>query len=365
MARRRTLEAPSAEELQKLEEGFARETSSDYLGLKAPIAHVAGEAAAIAPTEPADIRAKREKNHADAIRLQEALEKGLLVLEIPLSEISTSELSRDRIAIDEEEMEELRKSIRDHGLRLPVEVFELAEARGNARYGLISGFRRLAVVQRLYGKTGDSKYSTIKALVQKPDGVADAYVAMVEENEIRADLSQYERGRIAVIAKGQGAFKSVEAAVSKLYPAASKAKRSKIRSFALVHEELGDLLKFPTALSERAGLRVAGALKSGYSTVMRDLLAESDPKTFEKEFKVVEPIIKMAEEEERDRSQGGRPTRKLAEKFLRTLSEEQLTEGVSMLVIEEKGGFTVELKGNRAKDVSKEQIASAVRKLYS
>lgn len=178
-------------------------------------------------------------------------------------------------------------------------------------------------------------------------------------------LSQYERGRIAVVAKGQGAFKSVEAAVNKLFPAASKAKRSKIRSFALVHEELGDLLKFPTALSERAGLRLAGAVKAGYSAVMRDLLADSDAKNFEKEFKVVEPIIKMAEEEERDRSQGGRPLRKPTEKFLRSLSEEQLADGVSMLVIEEKGGFTIEVKGDRAKDVSKEKVARTIRRLYS
>jgi ParB family transcriptional regulator, chromosome partitioning protein len=364
MARRRTLEAPSAEELRKIEEGFARETSSDFLGLKAPIAHVAGETAALSPTEPADIRAKRERDHADSVRLKEAQEKGLLVLEIPLPEIGTTELSRDRVMIDEEEMDELQKSIEDHGLRLPIEVFELDEAKGHTRYGLISGFRRLAAVQRLYDKTGDRKYTTIRALLQKPNGVVDAYVAMVEENEIRADLSQYERGRIAVIAKGQGAFKTVEAAVNKLYPASSKAKRSKIRSFALVHEELGDLLKFPSALSERAGLRLAGALKAGYSTVMRDLLADSNPKTFEKEFKVVEPIIKMAEEEERDPSKGGRPLRNQTEKYLRSSSEEKLADGVAMLVIEEKGGFKIELKGDRAKDVSKERVASTLRNLY-
>ncbi|WP_311199555.1 hypothetical protein [Phaeobacter inhibens] len=48
-----------------------------------------------------------------------------------------------------------------------------------------------------------------------------------------------------------------------LFGAASKAKRSKVRSFAAVHEGLGDLLRYPNALSEKAGLKLAAALRSG------------------------------------------------------------------------------------------------------
>lgn len=51
---------------------------------------------------------------------------------------------------------------------------------------------------------------------------------MVEENEVRANLSHYERGRIAVLAAEQGHFTHVEEAVARLSGAASKAKRSKI-----------------------------------------------------------------------------------------------------------------------------------------
>ncbi len=86
---------------------------------------------------------------------------------------------------------------------------------------------------------------------------------MVEENEMRAGLSFYERGRIAVVAAARGAFSSPEAAVDALFAAAPRARRSKIRSFARIHGEIGHLLRHPTRLTERLGLRVAEALKAG------------------------------------------------------------------------------------------------------
>jgi nucleotide-binding universal stress UspA family protein len=95
---------------------------------------------------------------------------------------------------------------------------------------------------------------------------------MVEENEIRSDLSHYERGRVAVMATSQGAFVSVEDAVNELFHAGSKAKRSKIRAFAELHEELGDLLNFAPNLSERQGLRLVGAIRSGMAPDLRRAL---------------------------------------------------------------------------------------------
>ena len=113
----------------------------------------------------------------------------------------------------------------------------------------------------------------IRAFVRPPRSAPDALVAMVEENEVRADLSSYERGRAAVLAVHDGAFPTLEAAVDAMFATASKAKRSKVRSFALLHEELGDMLVFPHALSERQCLRLAGAIKAGQGGALRAALA--------------------------------------------------------------------------------------------
>ena len=145
MARKRTLEAPSAEELRKIEEGFARETSTDFLGMRAPIAKVAADAAASMRLETADARVEREKDHRDAERLRDAEARGLLVQEIATASIEITELSRDRMELDGGEMAELVQSIRDHGLRLPIEVFPVKA--NETRYGLVAGYRRLAAVQ--------------------------------------------------------------------------------------------------------------------------------------------------------------------------------------------------------------------------
>ena len=85
---------------------------------------------------------------------------------------------------------------------------------------------------------------------------------MVEENEIRANLSFYERARIADQAAEKGVFPTAEIAVRELFRHASRAKRSKILSFLRLYRALDGLLKFPTALSERQGLAVVKALEA-------------------------------------------------------------------------------------------------------
>ncbi|PWE32915.1 chromosome partitioning protein ParB [Maritimibacter sp. 55A14] len=309
MAKRRRLEAPSADELKELEEGFARETPHrDPMDLRPPpIAQVAGDAAAHATAGSVEDRTAQARDAADAGRFRAAAEKGLILRELPVAEIVADELTRDRIAMDPAEMAELKSSIAAHGLRLPVEVFELPEPDAGRHYGLISGYRRLAAVQALHAETADAAYATIRALVRRHTGITAAYVAMVEENEVRADLSQYERGRIAVLAAGQGAYDGVEAAVDGLFSSASKAKRSKIRSFALIHEELGDMLAFPTQLSERNGLRLAQALRVGAGPELRGVLASGQGTGPEEEWTLMEPLIRRAEVAARDPSRGGRP----------------------------------------------------------
>jgi len=309
VAKRRQLEAPTTEQLKEIEDGFARETRRDPLGMSVPIATVAAEAAALTQLNSTEERAEAARNRKDAERLRVAEARGLLARDVPLSEIVTDHMIRDRMTLDPEEMAELKSSISSHGLRLPIELFELAVPLDGKVYGLISGYRRLSAVKALHGETGDPKFATITALVRNPEGSAEAFIAMVEENEIRSDLSQYERGRVAVVAADNGAFESVEDAIDQLFSSGSKAKRSKLRSFALIHEELGDLLTFPQALSERQGLRLAAVLRAGLTAEVRRVLATSTPVDGDSEWTLLEPVLQQNEGVPRDPSRGGRPRR--------------------------------------------------------
>ena len=101
-----------------------------------------------------------------------------------------------------------------------------------------------------------------RSLLRRPDGSADAYLAMVEENEIRVALGHYERARIAAKAAEAGVYPDVQAALRHLFSTASPAKRSKIGTFVTIYHQLDAALRFPAALSERLGLALAAALEA-------------------------------------------------------------------------------------------------------
>jgi ParB family transcriptional regulator, chromosome partitioning protein len=342
MAKRRQLEAPSPEILRDLEAGFARETSRGPLGMAAPIASVAGEAAALTALGSVEDRANAARDKRDADRLREAEGRGLMMLDLSLGDIVADELTRDRMKLDPEEMEELKTSIAAHGLRMPIEVFELIEPRNGARYGLLSGYRRLAAVKALHAQTGKPEFSTIRALHREPGSVAGAFVAMVEENEIRSALSQYERGRIAVLATEMGVYPTIEAALNELFSSGSRAKRSKLRSFAQIHEELGDMLTFPQAMSERAGLRLANALRAGLANELRQALATGRGTDADLEWALMEPIVKSAETAPKDVARGGRPLRS-AEPYSSDVI--QLANGISIRHETDSRGHAIRFDG--------------------
>lgn len=310
MAKRRRLETPSNADLDRIEEQFRSETSERLTPLRgiAPIAQVAGDSAAAAPTDSAGPRAERARLEADAARLQAAQDQGLLMVEIPLDQIDEGAMIRDRMVMSEDAIQELRQSIASHGLRLPIEVFELEKPNGQgARYGLLSGYRRYLATRGLLELTEAEKYRTIRALIRPREASGGAFISMIEENEVREELSHFERGRIAVIAANQGAFSNTEDAVDKLFASGSKAKRSKIRSFAVIFEELGDMLNFPEGLTERRGLQLAGALRRGAEGKLREGLSQVAPADADEEWVAMEPIIRALEQGPRESGRGGRP----------------------------------------------------------
>lgn len=313
MVKRRRLETPSTADLDRIEEQFRSETPDRPSGLRgiAPIAQVAAEAAAETRTEAPETRAAAARAEADSAKLQAAQDQGLLMVEIPLDQIDADAMIRDRMVMSEDDLQELRNSIAAHGLRLPVEVFELERpGREGQQYGLLSGYRRLLAMRALLELTEARKYATIRSIIRPRAQADEAFVAMIEENEVREELSHFERGRIAVIAANQGAFANTEDAVDKLFATGSKAKRSKIRSFALIFEELGDMLQFPEALTERRGLRIAAALRRGGEERLRRVLSDHMPDTPDAEWEILEPALNAIEQGPETVSRGGRPKSK-------------------------------------------------------
>lgn len=357
MAKRRKLEAPSADDLSALEAEFRRETAPKG-PLSAPIAQVAADTAQAADHRSAEEKAEIARNRSDAERLREAEEAGRLILEIPLAEIDEGALIRDRMSMDGGDLEELKRSIASHGLRLPIEVFERQDPGSGKRYGLLSGYRRFVAVQGLRDLWNGERYDTIRAVVREPSAMGGTFVAMVEENEVRSDLSHFERGRIAVLAAQEGAFLNTEAAVDALFATGSKAKRSKIRSFALIFEELGDMLIFPESLREKDGLKLATALRAGGESAIRDALAEAAPETPDEELAVLLDAIEAMTPAKVDPSRGGRPKR--------TVTRSRTTgAGVQVNVERDGRDWVLRLSGDRVDGVLMRNIADEVEALLS
>ena len=263
--------------------GFGLETKAYVNGwagtrTKPPIAQVAGEAADRAAFEEV------------ARELTSARAEGRLVNRLPLAAVEAGHLVRDRIDMDADDLEALAESLRARGQQTPIEVVDL----GDGRYGLISGWRRLTALRRLHQESGDGRFSEVQALIRRPDGAAEAYLAMVEENEIRAGLSFYERARIAVQAASLGVHKTPSAAVQALFSAASASKRSKILAFVPLVEAFDGQIRFPAAIPEKLGLALAAALGAdrGFRRRLSEALRKAAPETTAAERRVLDRALR-------------------------------------------------------------------------
>lgn len=266
MAKRKRLSLPQETVSPDLETKSAFQPRA-----RMPIAEVAGAAAGQAALE----EVAREMTAAE--------EEGRIVKKLPLASIVGHHLSRDRMVMDAEEMEVLKASIAERGQQSPIEVVRL----NGGQYGLISGMRRVEALRAL-GET------EVLALVKRPESSQDAYQAMVEENEIRAGVSFYERANIAVVAAGQGVFPDPRAAVKALFAHAPRAKRSKIGKFVTIRNALGNALSFPTAIPEKLGLALAQALEEtpGLAARITKRLTDAKPQDAAAERAVLEAALR-------------------------------------------------------------------------
>lgn len=206
----------------------------------------------------------RQKNAVDAREYRTAVADGLILSRIPLDDISTDDLPRDRLDLSgvaaSDEMDELKSSIRAHGQKEPIEVYrDVAGA-----FQLKKGWRRLTALRALSAETGEDRFAT--ALARIDAAVTDRlrhYVDMVEENILRQDLTFAEMAQLAIEAAHDDNIKGRDAEdlVNRLYGSLHKTKRSYIRAFVYLLSLLGEDLQFPKAISRDLGVDAARVLK--------------------------------------------------------------------------------------------------------
>lgn len=208
---------------------------------------------------------QRRRNAEDAKQFRAAREDGLLLMRLPVGNVATDDLPRDRLALEavasSEEMDELKASIRDRGQKEPIEVYLGADGR----YQLKKGWRRLTALAQLFAETGKREFETVIARVEAgADDRVLRYVDMVEENVVREDLTFAEMAQVAITAAQDPGVEETDPTelVLRLYGALHKTKRSYIRSFVFLLTALGADLKWPKAVSRNLGVDVARAISN-------------------------------------------------------------------------------------------------------
>ncbi len=219
--------------------------------------------------------AQRRQNAEDAKAFRAAQGEGRVLVHIPLDEIHTDDLPRDRLELEavaaSDEMDELKASIRERGQKEPVEVY----VGPDGRYQLKKGWRRYTALKQLNSEKGGA--ATIVARIEQgTDDRIARYVDMVEENVVREDLTFAEMAQVAITAAQDAGVEESDPAelVNRLYGALHKTKRSYIRGFVFLLVALGDDLKFPKEVSCNLGVEVSRAITSGaQADALREQLA--------------------------------------------------------------------------------------------
>lgn len=260
-------------------------------GRRGPMASAIHEnAAALQERQQAEkqIRAENDRLAHEFVRMKK---EGLIVDRIPIEAVATEKLARDRSAQRDPDLDELKASIREIGLSNPIQV----EVVGDT-YELVQGFRRLAAFRELYKETGDEKFALIPAgLMAAGETLEGLYRRMVDENLVRRDISFAEMAELARAYADDPKTESatVEEAVAMLYASAGRQKRSYIRHFATVLDNIGAALKFPEAIPRALGLDLEKFISkdAGAAARIKARLVAEMPTTPESELEVLRSVL--------------------------------------------------------------------------
>lgn len=235
----------------------AKETPNRRRG---PMATAVAETASSAQARANIEQSIREENDALAHEFVRLQKLGLIVDLIPVSEILTTKLTRDRAAADDADLGELKASIKEIGLSNPIRVEEGVDGG----FELIQGYRRLIAFRELHVENPTSGFDKIPAGIM-PKGIAleESYRRMVDENLVRKDISFAEMGELARAFAHDPATTCTnpDDAVALLFKSAGYQKRTYIRSFARLLDLLGDKLNYAPSVSRNLGLAVLKRLE--------------------------------------------------------------------------------------------------------
>lgn len=205
----------------------------------------------------ADIREENDRLAHEHVRLKRA---GLITDLVPLDQILTTKLVRDRQPDRDDELGSLKESINAIGLSNPIQIEQI----GQGEYQLIQGFRRLSAWRELLAESKDSeRWGAIPAtIIAQGEGLENLYRRMVDENLVRKDISFAEMAYLAISYADDEStdIDEMDAAVTALFKSAVKQKRTTIRAFAHVMREIGGVLQFPEMIPRRLGLALRAKL---------------------------------------------------------------------------------------------------------
>lgn len=251
------------------------------------------------------------------------------ILTIPLDQIRDDALIRDRADLDPDALDELMASIATEGLRQPIEVWQLSQPMDGHRYGLISGLRRLTATRALATRR-ETAAPTIPAFVRNPASIPAAMAAMVSENEMRTQITPWEKGLLLTSAVRSGVFDTLDAACDALYPNLSRQKRARLRNLAQVVEELEGMFTTPDRLTATQMERLAAALRGGLADVIREVLGQNRARSLPSQWAAITPTLAEAfsgEETDATPTTPARPRRLLHLKQGLTIRREQCQNG--------------------------------------
>lgn len=231
----------------------------------------------------------RDENDALAHEHVRLKREGLVLERVPLDQIETYKLTRDRAQGDDFELSELVASIKEVGLSNPIQL----EVRDDGRYELVQGFRRLSAFKQLLSETGDHEaWGEIPAGVSAQGALLeDLYRRMVDENLVRKDISFAEMAQLALnyVADPEITEDDPEKAVAVLFQSAGYQKRSYIRNFIRLMQMMDDALKFSQHIPRSLGLSLLSKLEetSGLAQALKSDLPPWESRSVKDELEVL------------------------------------------------------------------------------
>lgn len=213
---------------------------------------------------------------------------------IPLAQIAADAFLRDRTAPDPAAQADLLHSIMADGLRQPIELVELSEPFDGCTYALVSGMRRLTALREIARMNGTTDTATAPATLRAPTTMAAILRDIASENEQRAQVSMFEKGRFLNAAVDQGHLPNLDAAIAQLFPGQNRNKTFRLRSAAEVAQALDGQLATPEALSQAQIEALATALRRGMAEIIDEVLKLHRFQPLALQMQALKPLLSEA-----------------------------------------------------------------------